>query len=150
MGTRTECHLVEIQESAFCPVILLEQGDAAVSGPHPGRQSHQPVSSSPCVRKAPLLDPGTPVGAPTIGRRLVDQTGTGEGACSGWGGYSAPWWEAALRPREDHFVLDSYSVLQPTSCHYSRGKYSSNKVPEDHFAESQRCGDYTSRQLPWH
>lgn len=149
MGTRTECHLVEIQESAFCPVILLEQGDAAVSGPHPGRQSHQPVSSSPCVRKAPLLDPGTPVGAPTIGRRLVDQTGTGEGACSGWGGYSAPWWEAALRPREDHFVLDTVQCYNPPPVITLWGNIPATRCLRT-ILQSQRCGDYTSRQLPWH
>ena len=103
MGTRTETHLVEIQESTFCPVILLEQGDDAVSGPYPGRQSHQPVPSSPCVRKVPLLDPGTPVGAPTIGRRLVGQRGRGEGACSSWGGYSALWWEAGSQAQGGPF-----------------------------------------------
>lgn len=103
MGTRTESHLVEIQKSAFCPVILLEQGDAAVSRPHSGRQSHQPVSSSPCVRNAPLLDPGTPVGAPTIGRRLAGQTAQGREPAAAGVATAPSGGRQALRPRDDSF-----------------------------------------------
>lgn len=60
MCTRIESQLGEIGESAFCPVILVKQGNAVLSRPHPGRESHQLAWPRPCVGEVSTSGPWDP------------------------------------------------------------------------------------------
>lgn len=112
-------------------------------------KSPNPVSSSPCVRNAPLLDPGTPDRTPTIGRRLAGQTAQG-GSLQRLGWLQRPLVGGDLRPRDDSFRARPIfsATTPPTVTLLSGGNIPATRCLRTIFAESQRCGGYTSEQVP--
>lgn len=155
MCTRIESQLGEIGESAFCPVILVKQGNAVLSRPHPGRESHQLAWPSSCVGEVSTSGPWDPcrstltkIGDPK--RHAGGRPQPGLAVAPSGGRPARGLCVEAPRPWEDPLCARCSAGFLTYRVSFVSGEYSSKEVLENRFAETQRWAGYTSGQLPRH